>query len=127
MFLITGGTFSDGSVSEHCNNGDMNCDPKGVLDFDNLFNDQPGVDFLQIGAVLDASENVPMIAAEARACIVANVYSNPALHNSNRNGNGPVRVTKVFTCPQLQTIQEKLEGLRDKYAPNTDALTISVT
>ena len=127
MFLITGGTFSDGSVSEHCTNGDMNCDPKGVLDFDNLFKDQAGVDFLQIGSVLDATGNVPMIAAEARACIVANVYGDPKLHNHNRNGNGPARIMKVFTCPQLERIQEELEGLRDKYAPNTDALTSEFT
>ena len=115
--MIGGAELKDGVMVTHdrCQFSDMPCKPKTVMDFDIFYNEHPTSEFFKLSNVLDNSENVEMIAAEARFCLLDKIYDDTSLHNGNRNGNGPIASAFKFNIDQLKFMVDKTKELRDKY------------
>jgi len=120
-FWMTGGV-SDGEQHPRCANSGIDCKPKAVVDFDIFYSEHPTSEFFKLSHVLDSVQNVEMIAAAARFCLLDKVFDDTSLHNANRNGHGPVASAFTFTVPQLEYMLTKTRELRDKFnvAPWTD-------
>eukprot|EP00979_Chaetoceros_neogracilis_P001061 scaffold193_cov239-Chaetoceros_neogracile.AAC.6 len=119
-FWMTGGRKSNGIMDQHCVD-DLQCKPKGILDFDTFYNEHPTTEFYRLGSILDATENVEVIARQARACILDSVYDDASLHNANRNGHGPAANQKRFSASQLTVMVDALNVLITKYSEWKDA------
>jgi hypothetical protein len=119
--------ITGGAGDAHCAT-DMvkSCYPKMVLDFDVFYQEHTTSEFLKLGTVLDASENVEVINQQARACVLDAIFDNasgtPASalhkvrHNSNRNGNGSAPATKRFTSSQHQIMLDAINSLVVRYS-----------
>lgn len=119
-FWMSGGEVTvDGNTEVHsrCQNSDIECKPKTVLDFDTFYSEHITADFFKLGSVLDSVQNVEMVASAARTCLLDKVFHDTSLHNANRDGNGPVQSSFDFTVDQLKTMLDKVSELRDKYQP----------
>lgn len=119
-FWMQGGLEAEtGNISPYCADNDIDCRPKAVIDFENFYKENPDVDFFQLAGILDKTYNstaVEMLAASARVCALDKVYEKTDLrHNNNRQGSGPTAQEFLFTSTQLQTMEDKLVELRDKY------------
>ena len=135
LFLVCFTLNTGGPNDGHCAPaGDLeDCHPQTVLDFDTFYTDHTSHEFTKLGKVLDAMENVDIIANYSRACIFEAVFNNnvPAAkmkltHNSNRDGFGPAPSNKKFTSAQLLAMDQYLNSMIDKYsnepwADNTNA------
>ena len=115
MFFSLGGTYKDGSVDQHCQIDLLDCKPKTVIDFDVFYNEHPTTEFWKLGTFLDASDNVEVIAKQARACILDAVYDNTAGANVNRNARGDAANMKRFSSSQLNSILVELDIMIDMY------------
>lgn len=123
-FWMSGGEVTvDGKTEVHtrCVNSEIVCTPKAVIDFDTFYTMHPNSEFFKLSSVLDSVQNVEMIAASARFCLLDKVFGDKTLHNANRDGNGPAEGTFDFTSGQLKTMLDTVTTLRDKYSTNTDA------
>lgn len=122
-FWMEDGLLPDGSHDAHCGT-DLDCHPKAILDFDKFYQEHPTTEFFKISKVLGTNANVELIAAEARACILDSVFDRKALHNANRNGNGPAPSLKKFSAAQLSDMLSTITELKNRYsvAPWTDDL-----
>ena len=71
--------FDEDNNETHVNcqyeNTEIDCNPKAIVAFENLYTDFPSADFLKIGAVLDNLNDVEVIAEQARACVLLNVFN----------------------------------------------------
>jgi hypothetical protein len=114
VFFSLGGTYKDGSVDQHCQVDLLDCKPKTVIDFDVFFNEHPTTEFYKLGTFLDASDNVEVIAKQARACILDAVYDNTA-GPTNRNSRGDAANMKRFSSSQLNAILVELDTMIDMY------------
>jgi hypothetical protein len=112
-FWMKGGKYPDGSTDPHCVS-DLVCKPKIVIDFDTFFNEHPTIDFFRLGQVLDATPNVEVINAQARACILDAVWDTKN-HNGGRDGNGPPANAKRFSAAQLLTMKNGIDNLITEY------------
>mmetsp|Transcript_22818 Transcript_22818/g.33815 ORF Transcript_22818/g.33815 Transcript_22818/m.33815 type:complete len:345 (+) Transcript_22818:56-1090(+) len=113
-----------GAGDDHCAT-DMDCLPKAVIDFDIFYQEHPTTELFKLGKVLNATENVEMISAQAWSCVQGKVFNTTILHNANRNRNGPLPDSKLFTVNQLAQIEAALDGLIATYDPlNTPGSTI---
>lgn len=115
QFWMENGLRPDGSYDKHCES-ELDCHPKAVLDFDKFFQEHPTTEFYKVDHIIGKSNNAEIIAAEARACILDQVFDNKKLHNMNRNGNGPAPSGKMFTSDQLSNMLSQIAALRGKYA-----------
>jgi hypothetical protein len=115
-FWMNGG-FSEVLNATHprCLNEEIECKPKAVIDFDNMYGEKPGADYFTIGQVLDASTNVEVITAQARACVLDKVFERSDLHQGRRP-NPDLPAQYRFTAPMLSKMLNTTETLRDKYA-----------
>ncbi len=107
------------SVHPRCLHSDIDCQPKDVVNFDNLYTDAPTTDFLKIGSVLDASPNVQVISQQARECVLKNVFNRTNHQDLNMHqGSRPFpELTNqyTFTVPQLERMFNRTITLRDKF------------
>jgi hypothetical protein len=62
----------------------IDCKPKVIVDFDNFYQEHPGLPFFKLGEVLDETTNVENIAAQARVCVLDKVFNTKPLHNAKR-------------------------------------------
>jgi hypothetical protein len=120
-FWMQGGYRVDkGSVHPRCLNSEIDCQPKDVIDFDNLYSSSPSNEFLKIGAVLDASPNVQVISDQARECVLRNVYNRTGHQDLNMHqGSRPfpdLPMQYLFTLPQLERMFNRTIELRNKYS-----------
>jgi len=126
QITITGGTpKNETEPHDRCKYSDIDCNPKTIIDFDFFYQENPSSDFFKLSKVLDQTENVEIIAAKARICVMDKIFDKKELHNARRNGNGPATPEFGFTAAQLGIMEEKVTALRNKYvvAPwNTDPL-----
>lgn len=123
--IIGGIPKNETEPHDRCKYSDIDCNPKTILDFDFFYQENPSSDFFKLSQVLDQTENVEVIAARARICVLDHIFDKKELHNARRNGNGPATPEFGFTAAQLGVMQEKVTELRNKYvvAPwNTDPL-----
>jgi len=77
----------------------------------------PTTELFKLGKVLNATENVEIISAQAWTCVQGKVFNTTNLHNANRNTNGPLPDSKLFTVNQLAQIEAALDGLIATYDP----------
>jgi hypothetical protein len=80
-----------------------------------MYGEKPGADYFTIGQVLDASTNVEVITAQARACVLDKVFERSDLHQGRRP-NPDLPAQYRFTAPMLTKMLNTTEILRDKYA-----------
>eukprot|EP00554_Chaetoceros_debilis_P008382 CAMPEP_0194103516 /NCGR_PEP_ID=MMETSP0150-20130528/3946_1 /TAXON_ID=122233 /ORGANISM="Chaetoceros debilis, Strain MM31A-1" /LENGTH=552 /DNA_ID=CAMNT_0038790771 /DNA_START=19 /DNA_END=1677 /DNA_ORIENTATION=+ len=115
-FWMRGGyDNSTESVHSRCENMDIDCSPKAIIDFDHFY--QPGAnsDFLQLCNVLDDSLHdsvtVSVISSQIRACVLSQVFENPELHQGGRPDAG---TEYSFTLSQFDDMLRKVTELRDR-------------
>mmetsp|Transcript_9451 Transcript_9451/g.13881 ORF Transcript_9451/g.13881 Transcript_9451/m.13881 type:complete len:348 (-) Transcript_9451:103-1146(-) len=126
-FWMSGGKQTvDGKTETHsrCLYSEIECKPKAVIDFDTFYSEHPTSEFFKLSSVLDSTQNVEMIAAAARFCVLDKVFDDKTLHNANRDGAGPVQSAFMFTTAQLKTMLDTTTELRDKYATDPDAVSL---
>ncbi len=97
-----------------------------VLDFDVFYQEHTTSEFLKLGSVLDASENVEVINQQARACVLDAIFDNASgtpptelhkiRHNSNRNGKGSAPATKRFTSAQFAIMLAAVNDVITRYS-----------
>ena len=102
-----------------CVNMEIDCHPKAVVDFEMLYTDSPSNEFFKIGSVLDASRNVDVIASQARACVLHNVFNRTGHQDLNMHqASRPfpeLPMEYKFTLPQFDRMFNRTIELRNKY------------
>ena len=119
-FWMQGGFLEEYNYThKKCMNMEIDCQPKTVVDFESLYTAAPTEDFLKIGSVLDASENVDIISSQARACVLRNVFNRTGHQDLNMHqASRPfpdLPMEYKFTLPQFDRMFNRTIELRNKY------------
>ena len=113
--------MEDQNETHHrCLYSEINCHPQEIVDFENLYTNTPSNDFLKIGAVLDALNDVEVISSQARACVLHNVFNRTGHQDLNMHqGSRPfpeLIEQYVITVPQFARLYNRTIELRNKYS-----------
>jgi len=107
-------------------NTEIDCEPKALVDFENIYTDQPNVDFHKIGAVLDNLDDVEVIAEQARSCVLLNVFNRTNHHDLNMHQasrpDPDLPMEYKFTLNQLDRVFNRTIMLRDRYLEEPHSL-----
>ena len=99
---------------------DIDCHPKAITDFDNIYRGDPTSDFEKIGRVLDSSDNVEVISGQARQCVVNQVFAKNDGNFHQAFRPYPERPSEyVFTVNQLHRMMNRTTELRNKFSNKT--------
>lgn len=102
-----------------CTFSEIDCQPQNLIDFDNLYTPNPTPEFEKIGEVLDAANNVEVIAPQARQCVLSSVYNRVGNEDLNMHqANRPypdLPMEYKFTVMQMDKMINRTMALRDKY------------
>mmetsp|Transcript_16464 Transcript_16464/g.23226 ORF Transcript_16464/g.23226 Transcript_16464/m.23226 type:complete len:454 (-) Transcript_16464:125-1486(-) len=107
-------------VDEHCN-GDLVCEPKTVVSFENMINPATGPTELgKIANVMTGKEGVDMISSSTWGCLYTEVLAKGTEYetrfNPYRDEKGPKRAEKTLTSKELAFMLDEVEYIHDKYS-----------
>lgn len=119
-FWMTGGYMeATNRTHNRCLYSEIDCHPRAVIEFDRFYQENPTEEFYKITDVLEASNNVEIVAAQARVCVLDGVYGRTDLHQGGRPH--PDRPPQFrFTVPQFDSILNRTVELINKYSEETD-------
>lgn len=99
---------------------DLDCQPKQVVDFENLYSAEISDDFHRISQLLDSARDIDIIADQARACVLHNVFNRTGHQELNMHQASRPFANRtseyIFTLPQYDRIMNRTIELRDKYS-----------
>ena len=114
-FWMQGGKeVGSATVHDRCLYSEIDCNPKAVIDFDHFYTENPTSEFVKLGDILESSDNVDLVSAQARVCVLDAVYDNPELHNANR-GKSNLRAQYRYSIAQLDKMFNRTIELKEKY------------
>lgn len=115
-FWMQGGFVEkENRVNSRCITTGIDCHPKAVVDFDHFYQSGMTNEFTKISTVLETSANVEVIAAQARVCILDQVFAKPELHQGGRAfPNRPALYG--FTFFQFDKMMNSTYTLKNKFS-----------
>ena len=122
FWLLGGLVKASNKTHARCEDIDIECHPKAIIDFDHFYQDRINAELVKISDVLDSSANVEVIASQARVCVLDKVFQRTELHQANRP-DSPVTPNQYrFTLPQFDKILNRTVVLVEKFSQNPFAL-----
>lgn len=118
-FWMEGGfQHKNNKTHSRCLYSDIDCHPKDVIDFDHFYMSDPGDEFQKLANVLESSQNVEVIAEQARGCVINSVYNQSEFHQGGR----PIpelRPQYLYTVNQLHRMMNRTQEVRNKFSNET--------
>lgn len=108
------------AIDGHCKNDMHNCQPVAIASFEKIIDPETGPEEVdRFAAAIEGKVGLNVIAEDARECVWRELIIN-GKGNTNtyrdRDGNGPDESQYGFSLDQMNTIQEEIMRLRNKYS-----------